>query len=91
MFSKPKLLEHLLFDQCQAGVQLVRGFGLTPVNPTAFVMSAWPVAPTSVRHQHRHGHALQNGAGGAAESPFARPAVAIGAHHQQVDIEVGNA
>ena len=47
-----------------------------------------PLGRTSVRHQHRYGHAAQERAGCPAEQELAGAGMPVGAHHQQVDAEV---
>jgi hypothetical protein len=42
----------------------------------------------SVRHQYRHGHRLQHGAGYATADELAQPRVGIGAHHDEVDTQI---
>ena len=42
-----------------------------------------------MRHQHRHGHRLQQGARHPAQHEFAQAAVPVGSHHDQIGIEIG--
>ena len=42
-------------------------------------------------HEGRHGHALQNGAGGTAEHKFAEPGTPEGTHDQKIGARVGDA
>ena len=41
-------------------------------------------------HQHRHGHALEDRPGGAAEHQLAHARMRVGAHDQQVGAAIGD-
>lgn len=74
-----------------------RGWQGSPsaVSGVALVSWTWacgvlpPCQHTLMRHQHRHGHRLQDGAGGAAKDEFSEAGMAIAAHDQHVAAAIG--